>query len=743
MIGLRSLFVLSFAMYRLALALVLSIPTTALAIDPAKIDRKIGKEPVYQTKAPKYGLLVFGSEAKDKVWLVWDGDKLYVDRNGNGDLTDPGELVAAKKKEKLVGDTEGYTFEVGEVNVAGHLHKGLTVYATPLVAYSSPSVQKLPEVKSALAKDPKAMVFTLAVDVDVPGIKGGGLGGRLNFHVGMKDINGVLLFGEKPADAPIVHLGGPLELTFYDQPNARVGRSSEFDLVVGTPGIGPGTFAMLAYNNTIPKSAKAVIEATFQSKNPGDPPLKEKYVLNERCCTVNLYDSVRVPQKAAPSTGTFKLTLDGWQDGNVGGTTHNFTVLPRIDLKVEPVAANLFATLSNPRTQAERNAGIWTLKFSRDGKRLFSSAYPTGVIQVWDVAEKRELIRIESPKGLRGSAEYALFSPDEKTVYVPVETRKVLEFEVDGKKSSRLEYSGAIRVWDLNTGEEKTPLQPPVDHAADFARLSPDGHYLACVEMVSFNTGEKRKCVTVVWDLKTGERKEIANDYCMFSFSPDGKTLALQSTDHEAKTSVVRLLEIGTYRELAKMECSDKDRFFSLGRFSPDGSVLAVSLGGKLGAPREEWFRDGKSLEDRGRFTAEGDPDRYGWGGGMFISKGTQYFVINSNKKGGVWDLAGKKLVKPFAFELSHWLMAMSLDEGMLATVSIPKVERELDDSRSDDPRDQPQPRVTLYDLAGEAKPQVLITPPGFMGAVAFSPDGKTLAFGSSGGIHLFDLSKR
>src|SRR5207248_11337516 len=51
-----------------------------------RMDRAIKKEPVYQTRTPKYGLLVFGPEGKDRVWLVRDGDTLYVDRNGNGDL---------------------------------------------------------------------------------------------------------------------------------------------------------------------------------------------------------------------------------------------------------------------------------------------------------------------------------------------------------------------------------------------------------------------------------------------------------------------------------------------------------------------------------------------------------------------------------------------------------------------------------------------------------------------------------
>ena len=64
--------------------------------DLAKIERSIAREPAYQSRTPKYCLLVFGPEAKTHIWLVLDGDKLYVDKNGNGDLTDDGPPVAAK-----------------------------------------------------------------------------------------------------------------------------------------------------------------------------------------------------------------------------------------------------------------------------------------------------------------------------------------------------------------------------------------------------------------------------------------------------------------------------------------------------------------------------------------------------------------------------------------------------------------------------------------------------------------------
>jgi hypothetical protein len=251
---------------------------------PPKVDRTLAKEPAYQTKAPRYGLLVFGPEGKDRVWLVHDGDALYVDRNGNGDLTEPGEKVLAEKRAGGDPAEEGYSFQAGDVTVGGRTHKGLVVGFTPLKRYAGASLGKRPDVKAALAKDPKAAAVNLGVDVEVPGLKGGGLGGRAAFSAGPIDLTGVFLFADKPGDAPAVHLGGPLQITFYAElPTLRVGRGTELGLVVGTPGVGPGSFAMLGYEDTIPKSVKPVAEVSLPPAKPGAPPLKEKWVIESRC----------------------------------------------------------------------------------------------------------------------------------------------------------------------------------------------------------------------------------------------------------------------------------------------------------------------------------------------------------------------------------------------------------------------------------------------------------------------------
>src|SRR5262245_53093938 len=67
--------------------IILSSAARAPAVDYAKIDRSLTKEPVYTSKSPSYALLVFGREARLRAWVVLDGDVLYLDRNGDGDRT--------------------------------------------------------------------------------------------------------------------------------------------------------------------------------------------------------------------------------------------------------------------------------------------------------------------------------------------------------------------------------------------------------------------------------------------------------------------------------------------------------------------------------------------------------------------------------------------------------------------------------------------------------------------------------
>jgi len=250
----------------------------ARAADLSAVNRTIRKEPAYAGK-PRYCLLVFGPDARERVWLVHDGDTLYVDRNGDGDLTEPGKKVPAAKNAGSA-DNE-YTFEAGDMTVGGKTHKDLTVGLFPLKRFANnPSLTDVTVIRDAVKTDPDVLVARLNVDVASTRFKGAGVGGRVMQLAGFYDLIGVLSFSSKPADASVVHFDGPMQVSFYgDRPSLRGGRDTDVVLTVGTPGHGGGTFAMIAYQDTIPDGVHPKIEVRW----PGDSPAKELFELRQRC----------------------------------------------------------------------------------------------------------------------------------------------------------------------------------------------------------------------------------------------------------------------------------------------------------------------------------------------------------------------------------------------------------------------------------------------------------------------------
>jgi hypothetical protein len=268
------------AVYRssLALLLCLGVCSGARATDLTRIDRSIAKEPVYKTRTPEYCLLVFGPEAKFRVWLVRDGDTLYVDRNGNGDLTEPGEKVTADARYSKPAENI-FIFQAGDVRVGGLLHKDLAVTMVKLADFADTDEA----VKAHVSKDPQARGYMVAIEMEIPGLEGRGAGGRVIQHSVFADYHGLLCFAPQPRDAPIIHLGGPLQMTLFYPQRLQMGQSVDVTLGVGTPGLGAGTMAYIFYDGVIPRSAYPRLEVTYPPARPGEAPLKELYELRGRC----------------------------------------------------------------------------------------------------------------------------------------------------------------------------------------------------------------------------------------------------------------------------------------------------------------------------------------------------------------------------------------------------------------------------------------------------------------------------
>ena len=128
--------------------------------------------------------------------------------------------------------------------------------------------------------------------------------------------------------------------------------------------------------------------------------------------------------------------------------------------------------------------------------------------------------------------------------------------------------------------------------------------------------------------------------------------------------------------------------------------------------------------------------------GATFSADGRFMATVDTDGNVRVFDVAKWNVVLEHELKGMRYggSMAFSKDGRRLA---VP-MQEESDGyrSRDPDPLDFPQPRVYLFDLTKpKAAPEAIVCPHGWMGGLAFSADGKTLAFGSSGAVHLFDVS--
>jgi hypothetical protein len=246
-----------------------------VAGDLAKIERRINKEPMYQGK-PKYCLLVFGPEAKHRVWLVQDGDVLYADFKGDGDLTRPEAKIASDKEESRDGSP---VFKVTEFRVGGQVHKNLHIGTVRLDNVADRDAH----AKALVAKDANAVAYAVVIDMEIPGFKGDAVGGRVRQCAAYLDANGVLQFADSAAKAPILHFGGPLEITLFSRHELKIGRANGLVLGVGSPGVGPGSHTWIDYENVIPEKAYPTVEFVYPPKAAGEPPVRIRHELKHRC----------------------------------------------------------------------------------------------------------------------------------------------------------------------------------------------------------------------------------------------------------------------------------------------------------------------------------------------------------------------------------------------------------------------------------------------------------------------------
>ena len=224
----------------------------ARAVDYAKIDRTLRKEPAYKSKAPQYALLLFGREADLRVWLVLDGEVAYLDRNGDGDLTGAGERFDkhADCKGIEIADRDGKT------------------------RYVITGIGAFPDGDRRQAR--------LGVDVDVKG----SVEYRQYCDAELRD---------SPARAAVAHFHGPLTagpvtVAWKVPPQlALVAGDKPTDLraLVGTMSGDHGCWVVVRSHagdkSAFPAGVCPVVEIEFPPKVPGGRGMKRRYQLDKFC----------------------------------------------------------------------------------------------------------------------------------------------------------------------------------------------------------------------------------------------------------------------------------------------------------------------------------------------------------------------------------------------------------------------------------------------------------------------------
>jgi hypothetical protein len=239
-------------------------------------DRTIHKEPEYQS-TPKYCLLVLGAGGDVKVWMVEDGKRLFIDKNGNGDLTDDGQPIEPSNTRKL-GDG-GWDFNYLLDGFSAGVGPGVSDFNLRRWNYGgSNDSYGLSLALEETGRTPTKEKF-LFQDMQFPRNLKSSLSGQIPMYAGWFGT----FWSREPKEAPVIHLGGPLTPRMLRGKEFVIGSGKQrLSLAFTNPGSQTGAVSRLSID-AVPSHVipRLVIKWPTDTESR---PLETSHGLVDRCC---------------------------------------------------------------------------------------------------------------------------------------------------------------------------------------------------------------------------------------------------------------------------------------------------------------------------------------------------------------------------------------------------------------------------------------------------------------------------
>lgn len=236
------------------------------AVDFEKIERKIEKEPVYVAN-PLYALFLFGPDAKTRVWAVLDKSKseleyhdvLYLDKDADGNLTDPGEKFTGQYSERGARAGMAMTIKAGDLPVRGtdRVHRDLKF--------------------STIVKTGRKGIWFTMLWCGKEVVSGGAT------RTGMDST----CWAPSPGQAPILRptAEGPLSFAIWGGPPTpvlKIGTSTRLSFMVGNRGSGSDTLCYLSDKFLVP--GKDQIFATVITRDKKGRVIETREEIRDKPC---------------------------------------------------------------------------------------------------------------------------------------------------------------------------------------------------------------------------------------------------------------------------------------------------------------------------------------------------------------------------------------------------------------------------------------------------------------------------